>query len=54
MTTKQIFRNYNLLLLCNIMEKEPGVIYCGSVIDPKSEVFDKPIKIYNYESTIKS
>lgn len=44
MTTKQIFINYNFLLFCNIMEKEPGVIYCGSVIDPISEVLDKPIK----------
>lgn len=42
MKTKQIFRNYNFLLLQRIMEKDPGVIYCSSVIDPKSEVFDKP------------
>ena len=44
MTTQQIFRNYNFLLLQRIMDVEPGVIYFGSVIDPRSEVFDKPIK----------
>lgn len=44
MTTQKIFRNYNFLLLQKIMEKDQGVIYCGSVIDPRSEVFDKPVK----------
>jgi hypothetical protein len=44
MTTADIFRRYNFKLLCDIMDKDFGVIECSSVIDPNEEVFNQKIK----------
>jgi hypothetical protein len=43
-STKQIFRMYNFKLLCQIMDKDFGVIECSSISDPNSKVFNKKIK----------
>ena len=43
-STKQIFRMYNFKLLCQIMDKDFGVIEADSKSDPNSEVFNEKIK----------
>jgi len=44
MTTNQLFRLNNLKLLLDIMDKDFGVIECGSITDPNNEIFNEPIK----------
>jgi hypothetical protein len=44
MTTKQIFRMYNFKLLCEIMDKDFGVIEADSKSDPNEEVFNQKLK----------
>ena len=44
MTTKQITIKKNFDLLCKIMDVDFGVIECNGVIDPNSEIFNKPIE----------
>ena len=44
MTTKKIFRRYNFKLLCDILDKDFGVIECSSISDPNNEVFNEKIK----------
>ena len=43
-STKQIFRMYNFKLLCEIMDKDFGVIEADSKSDPNEEVFNEKIK----------
>ncbi len=44
MTTKQITIKKNFDLLCKIMDVNFGVIECNGIIDPNSEIFNKPIE----------
>jgi len=39
---EKIIRMNNFKLLCDIMDKEEGVIYCTSTVD--DEKFNEPIK----------
>jgi len=41
---EKIIRMNNFKLLCDIMDKEEGVIYCTSTIDINDEKFNEPIK----------
>lgn len=41
-TTASIFRKYNFLLLNKILDKDEGVIYANSFLNPNTPVFQKP------------
>lgn len=43
-TTPKIIRMHNFKLLLDIMDKDFGVIECGSITDPNNEIFNEPIK----------
>jgi hypothetical protein len=43
MSTLEIFRKFNIQLLNEIMDKDFGIIECGSIIDPKESIFNEPI-----------
>jgi len=42
MSTATLFRRFNFILLCNIMDKFENIIEAGSFTDPKNEIFNKP------------
>lgn len=44
MSTAEIFRRYNFHFFNEILDKDFGVIYCHSIIDPRKKVFQKPFK----------
>jgi hypothetical protein len=44
MNTLEVVRKFNFHLLNEIMDKDFGIIECGSIIDPKASIFDQPIK----------
>jgi len=44
MTTPEIFRRFNFHLLNEIMNKDFGIIECGSITDPRGSIFNQPIK----------
>ncbi|WP_220761620.1 hypothetical protein [Flavobacterium sp. UMI-01] len=44
MNTLEIFRRWNFHLLNQIMEKDFGIIECGSITDPREEVFNQKIE----------
>lgn len=48
MSTQQIFRLNNFHLLNEILDKNFGVIECGSISNPNAEVFHQPLKTDNH------
>lgn len=42
METISLFRRFNFILLCNIMDKFGNIIEAGSFTNPKNEIFNKP------------
>ena len=46
-TTSQIIRLNNFKLLCDILDKDFGIIECNSISDPNSENFNQPLKPNN-------
>lgn len=44
MITLEIFRRFNFHLLNEIMNKNFGIIECGSKTDPNEKIFNEPIK----------
>lgn len=44
MNIKEWFRRFNFQLLNEIMDKEFGVIECGSISDPENEIYNQPIQ----------
>ena len=44
MSTLEIFRRWNFHLLNEIMDKNFGIIECGSITDPRAEIFNNPKK----------
>lgn len=40
---KQIFILNNFKLLCDILDKDFGVIECSCISNPNSEVFNQPL-----------
>ena len=43
MNTLELFRRFNFHLLNEIMDKDFGIIECGSITDPKASIFNQPI-----------
>lgn len=44
MNTPEIFRRWNFHLLNEIMNRNFGIIECGSITDPRVAIFNQPIK----------
>lgn len=42
--TATLFRRYNFVLLCTIMDKFENIIEAGSFTNPKNKIFKKPYK----------
>lgn len=45
MSSIEIFRKFNFHLLNEIMNKDFGIIECGSTTDPKASIFNQPINV---------
>ncbi|OCB77999.1 hypothetical protein [Flavobacterium crassostreae] len=43
MNTLELFRRFNFYLLNEIMDRDFGIIECGSIINPKNEIFNNPL-----------